>query len=101
MLWIEKRVVAIARRFLYEGNTSYMRQRFVDAIRPVLEEAKTGDGISDYAVRCDDTLNDTQTIENNELKCLIAVRPIKTIEYIKLGFIITNQSADVTEEVMK
>lgn len=101
MLWLERRVVMIARRFLYEGNTQYMRQRFVDAIRPVFEEAKTGDGISDYAIRCDDELNSSEVIERNEMRCVIAVRPIKSIEFIKLGFIISNQSADVNEEVMK
>ena len=30
MLYLERMVVNVARRFLYEGNTSYNRQRFVD-----------------------------------------------------------------------
>ena len=30
MLYRERMVVNVARRFLYEGNTSYNRQRFVD-----------------------------------------------------------------------
>lgn len=101
MLWLEKRVVAVARRFLYEGNTPYARQMFVDQVRPVFEEAKAGAGISDYAVRCDDELNTPDVVERNELRMVCAVRPVKTIEYIRLGFIITNQSADVREEVMR
>lgn len=30
MLYLERMVVSVARRFLYEGNTAYNRQRFVD-----------------------------------------------------------------------
>ena len=70
-------------------------------MRSVLEEAKVGNGISDYAIRCDDTLNTVQVIENNELRAIVAVKPIKTVEYIKLSFIVTNQSANVQEEVLR
>ena len=101
MIWLEKRVTAVARRFIYEGNTAFMRQRFVDMIRPIFEEAKNGFGIVDYAIRCDDTLNTPEVIDNNELRCICAVKPVKTIEWIRLNFIITNQSANVAEETMR
>ena len=101
MIWLEKRVTAAARRFLYEGNTPYMRQRFLDFIDPIFQEAKSGDGILDYAVRCDDTLNTPDVIDRNELRCIIAVKPVKTIEWIVVNLICTNQSASVTEEVMR
>ena len=101
MLYLEKQVRGIARRFLYEGNTAYMRQRFVDTIKPIFEDAKNSYGVLDYAIRCDDTNNTQQTIDNNELRCAIAVKPVKTIEWIICDFIVTNQSANVREEVMK
>lgn len=101
MLYIEKQVVQIARRFLYENNTEYLRRRFVDAIQPIFETVKAGDGLSDYAIKCDNELNTLETIENHELRCIIGVKPVKTIEWIKLSFIITNQSADVSEEVLR
>lgn len=101
MLWLEKSISRIARRFVYEGNTPYLRQRFTDMMRSVLEEAKIGNGVSDYAIRCDDALNTVQVIENNELRAVVAVKPIKTVEYIKLSFIVTNQQANVQEEVLR
>ncbi len=101
MIYLQKNVKTIARRFLYEGNTPYIRQRFVDTIRPIFEDAKNSYGIVDYAIRCDDTNNTTQTIENNELRCIIAVKPVKTTEWIICDFIVTNQSANVLEEVLK
>ena len=100
MLYLEKSVVQVARRFLYEGNTPYTRQRFADSIEPFFEEAESGDGISEYVIRCDDKLNTPEVIDNNELRCVIGIKPIKAIEWIVINFIITNQSANVSEEVM-
>ena len=101
MIYLEKSVTRVARRFLYEGNTAFLRQRFVDTIKEILEDAKSGAGIIDYAIRCDDTLNTSEVIDRNELRCIICVKPVKTIENIVLSFILTNQSASVTEEVMR
>ena len=100
LLYLKKSVNIIARRFVYEGNTEYIRQRFVDAIRPFFENAKNGYGLNDYVIRCDDILNTPEVIDRNELHCKIAIKPVKTIEWIICDFIVTNQSANVNEEVI-
>jgi len=40
-------------------------------------------------------------IENNELRCRIAVKPVKTVDFIVIDLIATRQSASVTEEVLR
>ena len=101
MLHLEKQVEAVARTFVYEQNTAYTRQQFVDTIEPILDAAVAGDGVIDYAIKCDEELNTPQVIENNEMRCKIAVKPVKCVDYLVLTFICSNQSADVTEEVMR
>ena len=101
MLYLERMVVNIARRFLYEGNTAYNRQRFVDQITPIFDDAVQGDGVLRYAIRCDDDLNTPDVIDNNEMRCVIGVVPVKTMEWIVCNFVIGNQSADVYEQIMK
>lgn len=101
MLYLEKSVVRLARYFLYEGNTEYLRQQFVDAITPIFDDAISNNGIVDYAIKCDAELNTAQVIENNEMRCKIAVKPVKALEFLVLDFIVTNQSADVNEEVRR
>lgn len=96
-LHLEKEVSRIAKYFLYEGNTEYQRGRFVDAIKPIFENAVNRNGIVEYYIKCDSENNTPQTIDNNELRCSIAVKPVKTIEFIVLNFVCTNQSAVVTE----
>ena len=97
MLGLEKITANTAKYYNYEQNTEWMRSRFKDSVSNYLEHVKTYGGISDYVVVCDDRNNTIQTIENNELHCTIAVKPIKAIEFIILNFVCTNQSANVTE----
>lgn len=99
MLHLEKMVVAVARRFLYEGNTAYNRQRFVDQITPIFEDAVQGDGVLQYRIRCDDELNTPDVVDRNEMRCLIGIIPVKAMEWIVCNFVVGNQSADVTELV--
>ena len=67
----------------------------------MLEDAVTGDGIAEYAVKCDEELNTAEVIENHELRCKIGVKPVKTLEYLILDFSIHRQDANVAEEVMR
>ena len=101
MLDLEKKVKRIAKRFVYEQNTEYTRQLFVDTIRPIFEDAVNGSGIRDYAIKCDDEINTPQVIENNELRCRIALRPVKSLEFLVIDLIATRQSANVSEEVLR
>ena len=75
---------------MYEGNTAYLRQQFVDAITPIFDDAVSNNGILEYAIKCDDELNTLQVIDNNEMRCKIAVKPVKALEFLVLDFIVTN-----------
>lgn len=101
LLYLEKQVIRIGRQYLYEQNTEYLRQRFVDDLTVVFDDCVARDGIVEYAMKCDEENNTMETIENHELHIKIAIKPVKTIEFIIVDFIITNQSANVNEEVMK
>ena len=100
MLDLEKQTIQVARHFLYEGNTTWLRQRFVDQLKPIYEDAITGNGILDYAIKCDEELNTTQTIENHELHCKIGIKPVKTLEWIVIDMLVSRQNANIQEEVM-
>lgn len=101
LLHLEKQTARIARMFLYEGNTAYNRSRLVDMLTPIFEDAKNGNGLIEYLIKCDDENNTPTTIDRNELHVAIAVKPVKSIEYIILNFGITNQSTSVSEEIRK
>lgn len=101
MLYLERIVRQQAKFFVYEQNTAYTRQRFVDTLKPIFDNVVSGSGILQYVIVCDDTNNTPTTIDNNELHCAIAVKPVKSIEFIVVNLIATNQSANVFEEVLR
>jgi hypothetical protein len=59
-------------------------------LTPIFEDAKNGNGLIEYLIKCDEENNTTITIDSNELHVSIAVKPVKSIEYIVLNFGITN-----------
>ena len=60
-LRLERAAYQVARYFVYEPNTSYTRQRLIDALNPYFKEAKDNGGVYDYKIRCDEVLNDDTT----------------------------------------
>lgn len=89
-MYLEKQVIALSRYFIYEQNTAYNRQKFIDAIKPVFETAKTNGGIKEYMIKCDDAINTPDVIDNNEMRCIVAIKPIKVLEWIICDFVCTN-----------
>lgn len=86
-LRLERAAYQVSRYFVYEGNTAYTRQRLVDALDPYFKDAKNRGGIYDYKIICDESINDPDTIDRNELKVKIGIKPVKTAEFILIDFI--------------
>lgn len=94
---LERMSYKVARYFIYEGNTSYTRQRLVDALDPYFKEAMVGGGIYSYRIKCDETNNTDITIDNNELHVAIGIKPVKTAEFIMLDFVCLRTGGSWTE----
>lgn len=98
-LRLERASYMVSRYFVYEPNTAFTRQRLVDAIDPYFRAAKTGGGIYDYKIVCDDSNNTPDTIDRNELHVSIGIKPTKTIEFIMIDFI-AGSTGGSWEEIM-
>ena len=97
MLRLERMAYQVSRYFLYEGNTSYTRQRLVDALTPEFRKVKTSGGIYDYKIIADETVNTPETIDKNELHVKIGIKPVKSIEYIMIDFIVASTGSSWAE----
>ena len=49
---------------------------------------------------CDGTNNNAQTIDRHELWCRIAIRPIKSIEYIVIDIDVLNSNVGLGENTV-
>lgn len=94
MIALKRRVVTIARRFVFEQNTQGTRNDFIRQVLPVLSTMKAQSGIEGFKITMDSTNNTQQDIDNNILRGRIEVVPTRAIEFIAIDFIITNAGVE-------
>lgn len=96
---IEKTVEKSAKQQLFEQNDSYTRSAFVNMVEPYLRSVKGRRGISDYYVVCDETNNPPDAIGRNEFRADVYVKPIHSINFIQLNFVVVRSDVAFTEVV--
>lgn len=94
---LEKAIAKASKYQLFEQNDERTRARFVNMIEPYLRDVKGRRGIEDFRVVCDET---NQTSDPNEFACDIYIRPIYSINFIKLNFIAVRSGVEFEEVVV-
>jgi len=90
--YLKKQLLSVAQGLLFEVNDASTRQRMVSSATPILELIKSGNGITDYRVVCDDTNNTSTTISQNKLVVDVYVKPTFTAETLVITIINTTTS---------
>ena len=85
------------RYYVYENNTNSTRRRVVASLSALLGAAQEAQAVDEYQVLCDATLNTPTVIDHNELRAIVLVRPVKTIEFIKVSFVACRTHADLVQ----
>lgn len=87
---LRRQVRDIARTFIFEPNREATLQRFTDAVNPRLTRVKSLFGVSDYKVVIDTTTTTQADVDNNTIRGVIVLKPTKTIEFVTLDFVVSN-----------
>ena len=98
-LTVEQSVEAVANAQLFEINDSITRSNFVNAIEPYLRDIQAKRGLYDFVIKCDDSNNTPDIIDNNEFRADIFLKPTKSINYVTLTFVATRTGVDFQEVV--
>lgn len=96
-LSLEKAVLKSLKYFVFEPNSSETRTRLTNSIQPIFENAKNTEGLYDYLIVCDERNNTSATIDNNELKVDIYLKPTRAAEFILVNFIATRTGQNFEE----
>jgi hypothetical protein len=96
-LTLEKAVLRTLKYFVFEPNTTETRTRLTNTIQPIFENAKNTEGLYDYLIVCDERNNPTGSIDNNELKVDIYLKPTRAAEFILVNFIATRTGQSFEE----
>jgi len=83
-MYIKKALAPTARSILFEQNDAITRSRFKIAAEGFLDRLVGQRGISEYKVICDTTNNTPEIIEANYFVADILVKPITSINYVRI-----------------
>lgn len=85
-----------ARSIMFELNDPTTRSQFENAATGFLQSVLEARGLSDYKVVCDESNNTPSIIDSNQFVADIFIKPLKSINYVKIT--LTNLNTDATLE---
>lgn len=90
LLEVKRVVTDIALRLVFDNNVPAVREQFVRDAAARLGIIQTQAGIESFSVVMDETNNTERDREENRLNGRIVIVPTRTIEFIKIDFVVTN-----------
>jgi len=92
---IRRKVKKIAQTLLFEPNRVDTLARFSNLVNPVLQQIQTQQGLDRYKVQIDTSTTTQADVENNTIRGKIFLQPTRSLEFISLDFVVTNQGAEI------
>jgi hypothetical protein len=98
-LTVEQALERLAQAQLFELNDEITRSNFVNVVEPYLRDVQAKRGLYGFFVKCDETNNTPDVIDNNEFRADIFLKPAKSINYVTLTFVATRTGVAFEEVV--
>jgi len=92
LISIRRQIRPIADRILFEPNREQTLARFQQLVSPILKRIQDQKGLDRFLVKIDASTTTQADIENNTIRGKIWVQPTRTLEYVSIDFVITNNS---------
>ena len=91
MIRLKKLVMSATRQLVFEQNDNTVEAQFRSIVGSILANAKQNRGISDYKIQTDTS---AEARDRKELPARIWVKPINSLEYISISFVVTPEGAN-------
>jgi hypothetical protein len=95
LIEIRRRVRRVANTILFEPNRESTLSRFSAAVTPIMQQIQAQRGLDRYKVQIDTTTTTAADVENNTIRGKIYLQPTRSLEFVSLDFVVTNQGATV------
>lgn len=92
---VRRKVRNVANTILFEPNREDTLAKFSNSVQPILATIQSQQGVDRYKVVIDTTTTTQQDVENNTIRGKIFLQPTRSVEFISLDFVVTNQGADI------
>jgi hypothetical protein len=94
MIYLKKRIGAVARTILFDNNVNATWNRFKAGANPILSDAKSRFGLADYKLVLDETTTTPDLIDRNIMYAQVYIKPAYAIEFIAIDFNITRSGIE-------
>lgn len=94
MIYLKKRVGEVARTVLFDQNVNATWNRFKAGAEPILADAKSRFGVSEYKLILDETTTTPDYQDRNIMYAKVFIKPAKAIEFIAIDFTITRSGIE-------
>ena len=95
--YVKKIINAATAYYVFDDNSQYQWNKWIDMVEPKLANIKENRGITDYKIEMKPTIAE---IENNQMPGRIYIKPTKTSEFIPIDYVITNQSEILHDQLV-
>jgi len=87
---IRRKVRDVARTFLFEPNQAATVAAFSARVQPILSAIQSQGGLNRFKVKIDASTTTQADVENNTIRGRIFLQPTKSIEFVSLDFVVSN-----------
>ena len=94
MIYLKKRVGAVARNVLFDNNVQATWNRFKAQAQPILADAKARFGLAEYKLVLDETTTTPDFVDRNIMYAKVFIKPAYAIEFIAIDFNITRSGIE-------
>lgn len=96
MISLRRSVRKVANKILFEQNREETLNKFASLVNPILKRVQDQKGLEFFSVQINTQTTTAADVENKTIRGKIFVVPTKTLEFLSLDFVITNQGASIT-----
>ena len=94
---LRKSVATFSEDIIFETNDAFTRSTFVSAVDSFLSNIQSRRGLEEYRVVADESNNTATVLNNNQFVADIFVRPLNSINFIRLNFISVRSGVEFSE----
>jgi len=94
MVYLKKRIGEVARTVLFDQNVNATWNRFKAGADPILSDARSRFGVSEYKLILDETTTTPDYQDRNIMYAKVFIKPAKAIEFIAIDFTITRSGIE-------
>ena len=87
---VRRKVKRISDRIVFEQNRAETLARFEQLVKPILKNIQDQAGVERFLVKIDTETTTQADIQNRTIRGKIYVQPTKTLEFLDVAFVLTN-----------